>query len=347
MTDIGLSDFFGLTPDLVWIAGDDGFLKKVNPAVIEKLGYTEEELYSRPVTSFIHPDDVAITLLNRERLLRGEVLHNFCNRYISRSGEIIWLEWTSIYIPGKENVLAIAKDITARKKLEAEIGSRYAEIQKAASHFKNRIENDRKYFAYELHEELAQLASVVNMDAGWLNINASGMPEKVKDKIEHISVVCKLMIKTIQRLAFSISPQMLDSLGLNITMEWFCKEFSVLNGISCSFESDYDEDSLTQEMKIDFFRICQDALNEMLNLSEAEAIRISIKEKSGQIELCIHDRGNGFSTGSEKQAEGLKDIEIRANSISGVVALQKSSGGGNSITVVIKKQRIEQPARFA
>ena len=33
MQDFGFPDFFELTPDLVWIAGKDGFLKTANPAV--------------------------------------------------------------------------------------------------------------------------------------------------------------------------------------------------------------------------------------------------------------------------------------------------------------------------
>lgn len=162
MLNIGLSDFFDLTPDLVWIAGKDGFLKKANPAVMKKLGYTEDELYTKPITFFMHPDDIANTLLGRAKLLSGEVLHNFCNRYISKASEIIWLQWTSIYITDKEVVLAIAKDVTDRKKIEEEVEAKYIKIKEMASHFKNRIENGRKYFAYEIHEELAQLVSVVN-----------------------------------------------------------------------------------------------------------------------------------------------------------------------------------------
>ena len=45
-----LFSFFERTPDLVCIADRDGFFKRVNPAVIDKLGYTEEELFARPIS---------------------------------------------------------------------------------------------------------------------------------------------------------------------------------------------------------------------------------------------------------------------------------------------------------
>ena len=120
-TEFEMFALFELTPDLVCIAGKDGFLKKVNPAVMQKLGYTAEEIYTRPIASFIHPEDRDMTGQVRAKLLNGEALLNFQNRYIRKNGTIIWLEWTSIYIPDKEIVFALAKDITERKLLENEV----------------------------------------------------------------------------------------------------------------------------------------------------------------------------------------------------------------------------------
>jgi PAS domain S-box-containing protein len=338
MDNIILSDFFELTPDLVWLAGKDGYLKKANPAVFKKLGYSEAELYARPITAFMHPDDIEKTLLNRFKLFRGEVLHNFYNRYITKAGDIVWLEWTSVYIAGKETVLAIAKDITARKKIEETVEEQFNKYKGLASHFKSQMEVDRKYFACELHEELAQLVAVVNMDIAWLKAQVADMSGPVNNRFEHVSEVCKIMIKTIQRLAFSISPQMLDDLGLQATMEWLCKEFSVLNGIACSFESEFEEDSLSNEIKIDFFRICQEALADILNHSEAGEITISIKDINNRVRLLIQDAGNGFSTDLQKQATGLTSIQERANSINGKIGLLNLPGGGSAISVTVEKQ---------
>src|SRR4030095_3639541 len=95
-------DLFEMTPDLVCIAGKDGFFKKVNPAVIQKLGYNSDEIYSRLVSSFIYPEDRDRTGQVRSKLLKGEALLNFQNRYVKKDGSLIWLEWTSIYIADKE-----------------------------------------------------------------------------------------------------------------------------------------------------------------------------------------------------------------------------------------------------
>ncbi|MDB5209227.1 MAG: domain S-box protein, partial [Sediminibacterium sp.] len=197
--------FFEMTPDLVCIAGKDGFFKKVNKAVIDKLGYTEEELLSAPISSFVHPEDRDLTSSERSDLLNGKVLINFENRYVTKQGKAIWLEWTSIYFPDDQIVFAIAKDVTQRKHIEADVEKTYAKFKSLATHFKNSIEKDRKYLAVELHEELAQLASVVKMDVDWLRIKVPDLPAAAKDRIEHASVVADLLIKTIRRVTFSIS----------------------------------------------------------------------------------------------------------------------------------------------
>lgn len=336
MEDFGFLDFFRVTPDLVWIAGKDGFLKKVNPAVCHRLGYSKEELLSQPITAFIHPDDVEKTIKNRQRLLSGGVLHNFQNRYVCKTGDIVWLEWTSVFIADKEIILGIAKDITDRKKIEKEVEDQYIKLKGLVSHFKNRMEDDRKYFAYELHEELAQLLSVVNMDVGWLTTHAEELPDTIKNRIEHTSAVCKLMIKTIQRLAFSISPQILDDFGLNATMEWLCKEFSILHGIECSFTQNYDEHALTSEMKLDFFRICQEALDDILDHTQAGKIIVHIRNEADNIELSIHDSGNGFI--ADPQSGKLTGIRERANSINGKITLRNREGEGSLISLTVEKQ---------
>ena len=53
--------FFELSADLLCIAGFDGFFKKINPAVSQLLGYTNEELFSKPINDFIHIEDQIYT----------------------------------------------------------------------------------------------------------------------------------------------------------------------------------------------------------------------------------------------------------------------------------------------
>lgn len=110
--------FFNLSPDLLCIAGYDGYLKKVNPAVANTLEYSEEELYSRPINDFIYHEDQLKTSLVRQELTKAKPLHNFENRYVTKSGEIVWLSWTSFPVDSKNLIFAIAKNVTHKKRQE-------------------------------------------------------------------------------------------------------------------------------------------------------------------------------------------------------------------------------------
>jgi PAS domain S-box-containing protein len=123
-----LENFFELSADLFCIAGYDGYFKKINSAVSRVLGYSEEELMSNKISNFIHPDDRGITAQHRKELLNGSPLYHFENRYITKSGDIVWLYWTSMPVADEQLVYAIAKNITHKKKEEEERNKLIAEL---------------------------------------------------------------------------------------------------------------------------------------------------------------------------------------------------------------------------
>ncbi len=332
-----VSFFFEMTPDLVCVAGKDGFFKKVNPAVGNKLGYSEEELMASPIESFVHPDDRDFTSEERAQLINGKVLLNFQNRYVTKNGKSIWLEWTSIYFPDDEIVFAIAKDISEKKQIEKEVEEKYKKFKSLATHFKTSIEADRKYIANELHEELAQLVSVLKLDLDAISANLPDLPASSKSRIDHALVISDLLISTIRRISFGLSPKMLEDLGLTATLEWHCKEFSILNGIPCHFESKYDEANLTQEIKIDFFRICQESLTNVMYHAAAGKVTIRIEDVDDKICLTITDDGKGFDINKQKRTPGLTRMRERTASINGKLTIRSDIGKGTRVCVTIAK----------
>jgi PAS domain S-box-containing protein len=113
-------NFFNISADLICIAGFDGYLKRINPAVSKLLGYTDEELYAKPISSFVYEADLKNTIETREQVYKDIPLLNFENRYLTKAGEIVWLSWTSMPVVSEKLVYAIAKNITHTKRIEKE-----------------------------------------------------------------------------------------------------------------------------------------------------------------------------------------------------------------------------------
>lgn len=115
-----LDPFFDLSMDCFCIANYEGYFTKVNPAFIKLLGYSEEELRSKLISEFIYYKDRRLTAAYRKNLKKNIPLVNFENRYVCKSGELVWLHWTSIPVEEEQLIYAIAKDVTHKKELERE-----------------------------------------------------------------------------------------------------------------------------------------------------------------------------------------------------------------------------------
>jgi PAS domain S-box-containing protein len=113
-----LNQLFNSAPDVICTAGVDGYWKKVNPAMLKLLDYTELELLNRPLIEFIHPDDRPVSIGQLQEIIEGEAVTYFENRYITRSGKIKWLAWTTSAASSEGLIYCVAKDITDKKELE-------------------------------------------------------------------------------------------------------------------------------------------------------------------------------------------------------------------------------------
>jgi PAS domain S-box-containing protein len=327
-------DLFDKTPDLVCIVDQGGWFKKVNPAVVKTLGYSGKELFAHPVSALIHPDDREMTAKRRTDLLNNKPLLNFQNRYVSKKGDIVWLEWTSVYIPEKEVVFAIAKDITSRKMVEIEIEENYKKYKDLAEHFKQHVEKDRENFAVELHEEVAQMATVVRMHFESVSCLYTGNDKDMLKAIENGLTTSELLINKIRRLSYSMNPARIEELGLDTVLRSLCHEFSTLTKITCSYESMFDEKQLDQEIKLDLLRICQEALLNVMHHAQATRVKIKLESKKNKIELSVIDNGKGFSH-QNKQSFGLRKMQGRADSINGKLQIKSAKSKGTTVHVSV------------
>jgi two-component system cell cycle sensor histidine kinase/response regulator CckA len=118
LAEVERDRFFELSLDMLCISKADGYFKRLNPAFSATLGWSMEELLTRPFMDFVHPDDCAATLREVERQVSaGEKVLGFVNRYRHKDGSWRWLSWKSVpYADGF--MYATARDITELRQAE-------------------------------------------------------------------------------------------------------------------------------------------------------------------------------------------------------------------------------------
>jgi PAS domain S-box-containing protein len=123
--------FFAISIDMLCFMDFNGFFKRLNPAWERTLGFTLEELRSRPAIEFVHPDDRERTLAQNGQVKSGGQALGFENRYLCKDGSYRWLLWNAAPDFDQRVIYSVARDITERKLAEEEREALVQELQAA------------------------------------------------------------------------------------------------------------------------------------------------------------------------------------------------------------------------
>lgn len=112
--------FFTRSLELMATADTNGYFRHLNPAWQQVLGYSLEELKSRPFLDFVHPDDIDTTNREVAQVFAGKEVFHFENRYRRKDGSYCWMAWTGSVSMEDQLIFCCARDISVQKKLAAE-----------------------------------------------------------------------------------------------------------------------------------------------------------------------------------------------------------------------------------
>jgi PAS domain S-box-containing protein len=128
--------FFASSIDMLCFLDFSGYFKRVNPAWERTLGFTREELMSRPFIEFVHPDDRERTLRQNAHVRSGGQALSFENRYLCKDGSFRWFHWNAASDSAEKVIYSVARDITASKQAAEEREKLVRELQTALAEVK-------------------------------------------------------------------------------------------------------------------------------------------------------------------------------------------------------------------
>jgi signal transduction histidine kinase len=132
----------------------------------------------------------------------------------------------------------------------------------------------------------------------------------------------------------------LDRLGLTKAIEGIVRSVSAASGIRFSSELDNIDDVFEEELRINFYRIVQECLNNVVKHSSASEARIRIKRDGQHLVLSVDDNGCGFTPGNGAGATarngfGLTGLAERARLLGGDLTIHSAPGRGTAVRLEI------------
>jgi signal transduction histidine kinase len=271
-------------------------------------------------------------------LVTGTVSEEFAVQILHEGADDYILKDKLTRLPSAIQV-AMDKRRLAREKTDAQqlLLEQNRELKTLSNHLKNVREDERKYISREIHDQLGQLASAIKIEVDWLNLNVQGLEPNAKNRIKSVLSTVTIMIDTIRNIAMSLRPSIIEELGLNASIRWQCREFQRINKIKCDFEETLDDEMVAEETRTELFRICQEALTNVMRHAGAERVLVTLADFGEMIGLKITDDGKGFDTNQKSPHLGLVGLRERAMSVGGQMNISSEPGMGTTITVLVPK----------
>jgi PAS domain S-box-containing protein len=226
--------------------------------------------------------------------------------------------------------LAIIRDVTESKT--------YEEQRKL---FSERIivaqEKEHALIARELHDELGQALTAIKMDMAWIKSHVKGAGEAISDRFEALGKLVDTTIESVQKMAASLHPSVLDQLGLTAAIEWYAGEFERRTGIECIIKSESADFNIDSNAAINVYRIFQEALTNVARHARASRVDVRMAQNRGYLTICISDNGRGILSQklSGAMSLGIAGMRERAELVKGRLDIQSRRGKGTKVTVYL------------
>ena len=202
------------------------------------------------------------------------------------------------------------------------------------------LENERKRFSQDLHDEIGPNLSTVLLYSNIIE-TVDKENEEIREKMEEILKNTLQLVRTISKNAI---PKYIQEEGLQVSLENMINNINLaLNGKTKIVLDIVSVPAQLNEFEnLNIYRIIQEAINNAIKHSEADEIRVHISVDGNRTSVIISDNGKGFeyslmNVNSSKPGVGigLKNIQNRVIFLGGQLNIYSQKGKGTQVVAEI------------
>ncbi|KAF0220858.1 MAG: PAS/PAC sensor signal transduction histidine [Geobacteraceae bacterium] len=302
------------SPDVIIRFDRELRYRYANPAFREKTGIPTEDSIGKTDIELGMPAHLVPTWeeMARRVFASGESLTFEFSFHSSQGETIMEARLVPEFAPDGtvDTILALSRDVTARRQIEEELLSSRKQLRALTAHLQQAREEERTKIAREIHDELGQVLATVQM-------GVSLLAEEYRDhhilttKVSALEQMLKGAVITVQRIAAELRPVMLDMLGLAEAIEWQAKEFQKKTGIVCNPVILLQQEHFERDVATAVFRIFQETLTNVIRHSGADRVNVTMEERKDRLVLIVRDNGRGITREQFGNSHSLGIIGMR------------------------------------
>jgi PAS domain S-box-containing protein len=349
--------FFNNSMDAILITSQDGRIHSANIAACKMLGWEEEDLIRLGRDGIVEKSlqlESALSIRRETGKFFGEIW------FIRKDGCRFPVEISSSVFSsdGTELTAIIARDITERKKIEQalklseerlridifelkrmedELLSSKKILENLNQHLLEVRESERSEIALNLHDDLGQRLTAIDLDVAWLKSRVGVQTPRVTKKFNDVTRMINEAIDSIKELSSFLRPSILYDLGIVTAFEWQLRSMEKLSKIKCNFNYSPIDSMIDDRISLILYRVLQESLTNAIRHSGASVVNVELCIKNEKVLLTIKDNGKGIEDEESNSltSMGISGIKERVASVSGKVVIKGKKDHGTTVSVLI------------
>lgn len=330
-------EFMDNNPALCWISDESGRITYVNKTFGKTLKLSLDPVGRHPIELFSTPAarqhlsgikavaDKQKSMETQERFLRSD----------GSEGDFTVFRFPLVGAEGRRSVGGVAIDTTERRRAADDLREANVRLQALSNRVIEVQETERRQLARELHDEIGQCLTALKINLEGLQRTAKE-PAVVNRIVESVELSAHTLDQ-VRRLSVDLRPSQLDDLGLEPAVRSILNRQASTGNFIPHYESDFDGEALSDQVETACFRVCQEALTNIIKHAGAQNVWVRIEQRGQKLQLRVRDDGKGFDPQQgNRQAIagdsfGLLGMQERAMLAGGQLEIHSTPGQGTEV----------------
>ncbi len=340
---------------------EQGQILEANLTAAAMLGAERDMLVKQPLTRYILSDDQDVFYLTCKQLKKTVNLQSSEFRMLQAGGEPFWVKMEAVAVQDKENrstmIRMVFSDINERKQAEEE-------LQKARDELEQRViertsalteaneqmkkvsfelvwaeERERERIAGELHDRVGQSLLLAKMKLD--ELTDSIISDSLRNSAEEACLLLENSIKDIRSLTFKMRPPILDTAGIQTSLEWLCTSTCSDYALQVEYVDAGQTVNLAAEMRYSLYQAVRELLLNIVKHARTEKAQLSLKSDRNVLVLQVKDSGVGFNLPDaimkhvKNGGYGLFNVKQRIEQMGGKFNVESEPGMGTVVTLSV------------